>query len=488
MIESQEVELKLELPPGEVEAFRQSPMLGDPRRRPVDQTTTYFDTASGEIRKAGYSLRIRRRGPVYIQTVKHRGAHAGGFSSRAEWEMKLDSPDLDFAALKATPIGKLLSKRDMRTRLRPVSVTRVKRTTWLVARNSSEVELILDEGKVVAGGREIPVCEVELELKRGTRSQLFAMAGEIADGLTLRMGVVSKSERGFRLLEGRGRRVQKAEKIQLRDSMSIAEAFAAIIQSCLRHFRLNEPILADERNALALHQARVALRRLRSALTLFRPAVSDPEFSRLRNQLRGFTDKLGEARNLDVLLEVRPAEGESADPALRKQLRRLRKEAYGKVQAALADPRLPRLILALVAWSETGAWRESELAREPVRRFAGERLERSWKRVRRQGRQLGLLTPDDRHAFRIEIKRLRYAAEFFAGLTTKARRAQQKRFVGAAQALQEVLGHLNDLETRRALAPKLLPDEQGCESDVARLLEEAERLHKSLREVGPYWR
>lgn len=488
MIESQEVELKLELPPAEVDSFRHSPVLGDPRRRPVEQHTTYFDTPKGELRKAGYSLRLRRKGRSFLQTVKHRGADSGGFSSRAEWEKKLDSAELDFEALKATPVGKLLSKRDMQKRLRPVSETKVRRTTWLVERGSSEVELILDEGKVTAGGAGVEICEVELELKRGSRSELFAMAQDLGGGLSLRMGVVSKSERGFRLLEGRTRRVQKAERIRIRDTMSNAEAFAAIVQSCLRHFRLNEPLIERDMNALALHQARVAMRRLRSALTLFRPMVSDAEFSRLRNQLRWFTDKLGEARNLDVLLETGPAEGSAPDPAVRKQLRRSRKEAYQKVQAALADPRLPQLILALVAWSETGRWREGERAREPVRRFAGKGLERSWKRVRKQGKQIRLLTPDERHGLRIEIKRLRYAAEFFVGLTPKARRPQQRRFVGAAEELQELLGHLNDLETRRQLAPQLLPTEPDYETEVARLLDATERVYSSLRELGPYWR
>lgn len=488
VIESQEVELKLELPPGEVEAFRGSPLLGDPKRRPVEQLTTYFDTPGGELRKAGYSLRVRRKGRSFIQTVKHRGSESGGFSSRAEWEKKLDGPELDFAALKATPVGKLLSKRDMQRRLAAVSETKVRRTTWLVARDSAVVELILDEGAVKAAGREVALCEVELELKRGPKAQLFAMARELGSGVTLRMGVVSKSERGFRLLEDRTRRVQKAEKLRLRESMTNADAFAAIVQSCLRHFRLNEPLIAADMNALALHQARVSLRRLRSALTLFRPVVGDDRLEPLRGELRGFTDKLGDARNLDVLLAVKPADGTEPDPAVRKRLRRSRKEAYLKVQAALADPRLPRLILDLVAWSETGAWRESALALEPVRRFAGERLERSWKRVRRDGKQIRLLGAEDRHLLRIRIKRLRYAAEFFAGLAPKARRARQKAFVRAAQELQELLGLLNDLETRRQLAPQLLPDASEYEREVDRLLDGSERAFAALRDIGPYWR
>jgi triphosphatase len=487
VIESQEVELKLELPPGEIEAFRHVAILGDPARRPVDQLTTYYDTDKGELRKAGYSLRLRKKGRTCHQTVKQRGADSGGFSSRAEWETRVETPLLDFEALKATPVGKLLTKRDMKKRLSPVSETQVRRTTWLIPLGASEIELILDEGRVVSDGRETPISEIELELKRGARADLFALAQTLGEGLTLRMGVMSKSERGFRLLEDRRARAHKAEKVRLDPKMTIGEAFAVIVQSCLRHFRLNEPLIANDLNAAALHQARVAMRRLRSALALFRPALADPDFPRLRSELRWFTDQLGDARNLDVILATRPEQGGRPDPALRRQLRGQRKQAYGRVQRALAEPRLPSLILDLVAWSEVGEWRRQGSAQEPVEAFARARLDRAWKRVRKQGRGLGALTVEDRHRLRIEMKKLRYAAEFFASLSPRSRRRRQKHFTGHLRNLQELLGDLNDIETRRQLAPQLF-EEGAPEAEAAGLIARAEQAFEAMREAGPYWR
>jgi triphosphatase len=448
--ESQEVELKLELPPGEIDAFRHAPILGDPARRPVDQLTTYFDTDKGGLRKAGYSLRLRRKGKNCLQTVKQRGADSGGFSTRAEWETRVDQPELDFEALKATPVGKLLTKKDMRKRLAPVSETQVRRTTWLIPLGASEIELILDEGRVVSAGREMPISEIELELKRGARTDLFALAQMLGEDLTLRMGVMSKSERGFRLLEDRSARAYKSEKVRLDPGMPIGEAFAVIVQSCLRHFRLNEPLIAGDMNAAALHQARVAMRRrLRSALTLFRPVLMDADFPRLRSELRWFTDQLGDARNLDVILAARPQEGVQPDPALRRELRRQRKAAYERVQRALAERRLAALILDLVAWSEVGDWRRRDPAKQPIAAFAGARLDRAWKRVRRQGKGLGTASVEDRHRLRIETKKLRYAAEFFASLAPRNRRREQKLFARLLRNLQELFGALNDIETRR---------------------------------------
>jgi inorganic triphosphatase YgiF len=487
VIESQEVELKLELPPGEIEAFRHVPVLGDPARRPVDQVTTYFDTDKGELRKAGYSLRLRTKGRSCHQTVKQRGADSGGFSSRAEWEKKVETPQLDFEALKATPVGKLLTRRDMKKRLSPVSETRVRRTTWLIPLGSSEIELILDEGRVASDGREAPISEIELELKRGARADLFALAQMLGEGLTLRMGVMSKSERGFRLLEDRRARAHKAEKVRLDPEMKIGEAFAIIVQSCLRHFRLNEPLVASGLNSAALHQARVAMRRLRSALTLFRPVLTDSDFTRLRSDLSWFTDQLGDARNLDVILAARPEEGGRPDPALRRQLLGQRKDAYGRVQGALAERRLPSLILDLVAWSEVGDWRRKEAAKQPIGAFAEARLDRAWKRVRKQGKALGALCVEDRHRLRIEMKKLRYATEFFESLAPRKSRSGQKLFTGHLRELQELLGDLNDIETRRQLAPQLFED-GSPEAEVAGLIARAEQAYLSMREAGPYWR
>ena len=220
----------------------------------------------------------------------------------------MDSAELDFEALKATPVGKLLSKRDMQKRLRPVSETKVRRTTWLVERDSSEVELILDEGKVTAGGAEVEICEVELELKRGSRSELFAMAQELGGGLSLRMGVCQQVGAGFpgcsRAAFGASRRPKYPYSRYDVDCGGVRRDRPVLPASL-------SPQRAADR---ARHECagpspgRVAMRRLRSALTLFRPVVSDADFpgcviTPLAHR------QIGRGKELDVLLETEPAEG-----------------------------------------------------------------------------------------------------------------------------------------------------------------------------------
>ncbi|MEX2693612.1 CHAD domain-containing protein [Rhizobium mongolense] len=84
--------------------------------------------------------------------------------------------------------------------------------------------------------------------------------------------------------------------------MDASSAFQAISFSCVRHFRLNEELLRSKGNPEALHQMRVALRRLRSAFSLFKAIIPGGEPRRLKEELRWLAVVLGEARNVDVLL------------------------------------------------------------------------------------------------------------------------------------------------------------------------------------------
>jgi inorganic triphosphatase YgiF len=481
MSEVEEVELKLALPPADVARLCALPMLGAPAAA-LDQVSTYYDTPAGHLRKAGYSLRLRRTGRRLVQTLKERGPEAGGFSARAEWEWRVKGPGLDFEALAATPAGPLLARKKVRARLETVSETRVHRTTWLLRQDGSAVELILDVGEIVAGDRRDPVCEIELELKRGSRSALFDLAREIGREIPLRLGVMSKSERGVALAGGRKRRVHKAEPLEIRPESSIAEAFATIVQSCLRHFRRNETGAAA-RDAEAVHQLRVAIRRLRSALALFAPIVEGPEYECLRDELRSLSALLGTARDLDVTLAgLRRGHHEPAPGEVRR-LKGLRSAAYDALLARLASDSLPGLFLDLAAWAESGAWQDSPRAARSIEAFAEERLGRLWRKLRRDGKSVDKLGADKRHRLRIVGKKLRYASEFFAGLAPGGERGRWRAFVDALAELQESLGALNDVETARSVLCSA-----GKSPDERRLLERAQRAMDALREAGPYWR
>jgi CHAD domain-containing protein len=124
-----------------------------------------------------------------------------------------------------------------------------------------------------------------------------------------------------------------AERLDLERNIKASTAFREIAASCFRQFRLNEEILLQRRNSEALHQARVALRRLRSAFSLFRPLLIGDGPKRIQEELRWLAGVLGEARNLDVLLM------KAKDSDLRAKLKDARNKAHGDAVEALESAR-----------------------------------------------------------------------------------------------------------------------------------------------------
>jgi CHAD domain-containing protein len=266
--------------------------------------------------------------------------------------------------------------------------------------------------------------------------------------------------------------------------MNVAEGFAIIGQSCIRHFHLNEVIIRRERNPEALHQARVAMRRLRAALSVFRPALRDRQFEPLREELRWFTGQLGGARNLDVYLEQK-----GLSRGVRKALKQERKLAYDRVTEALRSKRLRLMMIDLVAWIALGRWQHNEKAKRPLGGYAVRRIDRLWRKVASHG-ELEPMHGEERHELRIEVKKLRYALEFVEPLNTGAGR-RKKQFTNAIEALQESLGVLNDLVTARAIAT-LVGDSRELErlrsADMhEKCVRKAQACLDKVRKIGPYW-
>jgi len=494
--EDREIELKLELESGAAAALRAHPALAGLPAKSADQSSTYYDTPDSALRKAGYSLRVRQAKGRHIQTVKHQASGAAGLFDRPEWETDIHGPEPDLRAAAETPLGEVLTKK-LRKQLTSLIRSDMVRTTWLAELDGSTIEVVLDEGDVAGGDAREVIAELELELKAGAPSALIGFARELTRSVPARIGVLTKAERGYRLADGSAARATKGERIALDRGMSTAAGFAAICYSCMRQFRLNEPLVIAAREPAALHQARVSMRRLRSAFSLFRPVIAGDEvFAALREEVRWFTNQLGDARNMDVLLKRVGGRSEE----LRQLLEGERERAYGQVLEALASARLRGMMLDLVAWIETGPWRRSKRAREPLEDFASDQLDKRWRKVKKGGRALAELDSEARHQLRIEVKKLRYAIEFLAALQAGEAAARQKGFAAEVEEMQEQLGHLNDAETARDLLAGLLggrPDrdkllkaahDSRSEPSEAETVEAAARGFERLVEIGRFWR
>lgn len=273
------------------------------------------------------------------------------------------------------------------------------------------------------------------------------------------------------------------------------EAFATIAWSCLDHLAHNEAVFLRTRDPEALHQLRVAARRLRSAFSVFRPVWrSDPEGARLKAELRAQALPLGRLRDLDVLLEsIFDEEAAATAPALRDmrdQLNAQQSPASDDAAAILESVAWRQLISELTHWVQDGAWRRDKKNRRRDR-SARSQARRSLGRLRdyvvTQGAGLPDRSPAERHQVRIEGKKLRYGSEFLGSLFPD-RAPDHAALVEALEGLQEHLGLLNDIATARAYwAQTGLPEPGTFAADEAAALENAVRDYDRIVAIAPFW-
>jgi len=501
-----EIELKLALPPQQADAFLKR--MARRRSAPVQQAlhTRYFDTPDFALSAQGVALRVRRVGRRWLQTLKTEGERQGGLSRRAEYEMSVGRGVPDWKRFPAEALAWV--PEDLRDQLVPVFETRFNRTAWLIkGRGGAQIEVALDVGEVRAGEASQPICEIELELKAGQPDALFALALEWAGAFDCLPFDISKAERGVRLAHNVVDAPVKSAAVQLDGGMGVEDGFAAIVQACLAQFQANLPGVlgvlpktggpggaqpypplpqageGGEREAVGqeganvvpklplpnppplagegtnvmptpineyVHQARVALRRLRAALRLTRKACALPD--ELTAGLRTLAAALGPARDWDVLCsETLPAIAPhypDADAWQRgvQALEAHRAGVRSAMRDALVQARPGAWLLAVQRWLLQRGWRavaqEQRLVQlSPLKAWARKALQKGHRRIVRGARDFAALQPTQRHALRIVIKRQRYAAEFFKTLFGGQRQA---RYLAALRDAQDSLGRAND--------------------------------------------
>ncbi|MBB5700736.1 inorganic triphosphatase YgiF [Ochrobactrum daejeonense] len=480
----QETELKLELSQaGAVALLKKNPFESAPTV--LQLKSIYFDTPRRDLSKRGVSLRIRQSGNERIQTVKAGSGVMAGLFDREEWERAVagDEPELDDPQVQALLVG-------VGPGLAPLFEVHVKRHRWNVTEGDSTVEVVLDVGRVVAADRETPFCEVELEMKAGSAMALFDLARRIGRIVPVRLGVLSKAERGYRLL-GAVPGPVKAGTVPLSVEMNAASAFARIASGCLRQFRLNQMALDWSRDPDAVHQLRVALRRLRSLFSICKSLFEDSRFDQLREELRWLAGETGQVRNIDVMI------ARVTNEDLSERLQRARDGAYATLQISLSSARTRSLVIDVAEFisdeRRSGGSQEA-LCGQPSRDFATTVLDKLWKKVAKSGSNLVDADDGTRHRLRIAAKKLRYAAEFFEPLfKSKAEAKRHRRFITAVAGLQDQLGVLNDLATAldRLSALELL-DVAGAEDlvgagDKTRLLHDAAKAYDRVVHTKRFW-
>lgn len=467
-----EVELKLSLAPQDAEALRQHPLLKEyARSTPYEQnmSDTYFDTPDLQFRQCDAGLRVRRLDTNdWMQTLKGGGSVDGGLHSRHEWESRLAGSVPDLVTLRKmvdhkSAWGKLLRSHQVEQQLAPIFTTQVKRMVWdLRLPQGDEVECVLDQGRVELADQNIPISEIELELKSGDPAHLFDFALSLQRDIPLQIGNLSKADRGYALLAPQLPAAVKAVRVKLSKRMTIEQAFQAIVANCMAQIQANAAGVAQALDVESLHQMRVGLRRLHSALGLFQDVLRAPED--LRSELDWLGTQLNAARDWDVLAgSTLPAVAATMpdEPGLAELRLAAFDQAHEQHQVAalaLDSARYTRLLLRFTRWLQGCDWRRGMSPREQrnlkvgITVFARRSLKHHQRRLLKRGGKLDGANPEARHRVRIAAKKARYANEFFASLY---QRHKVKRYVAALARLQDELGWMNDAAVAYGLLKQL---------------------------------
>jgi triphosphatase len=466
-----ETELKLAARAGDLPAVRRAleEMAGGTSVSRARLVSTYYDTPDRALARRGSSLRVRRHGRRYVQTVK--AASEVGEIARGEWEDTVagEGPDP-----QAAQTGAFLSP-EIASQLRPLFRTEVSRMTIpLAPAPATRIEAAIDRGRIRNGENTPPtrISEIELELKSGAPSALYDVALKLLLVAPLRLEPRSKAERGYRLSDHDDSppRAVHAAALDLHPGISAEVALQRIGRACLDH------MLRNEKAALAgdpegIHQMRVAVRRLRAILSAFAPLLAPEQRRWASGELRWFADILGETRNLDVFASelLRPARA-ALTPAsefepLSLAVARRRRVAHKDVVRAIVSIRYTETILALLRWFDGRDWRlagDDQTLDRPIEEIAPLLLDRCRKQAEKRSKGFAGQSARKRHRLRIALKKLRYATELLGGLYDPG---ETRHFVQRLKRLQDDLGDINDVRVGRGIVAALA--RPGSRSTVA---------------------
>ena len=220
-------------------------------------TSIYYDTPGRKLHDQGLSLRVEQHDTRRVQVLRRRAS----IGDSRQWRDVISSEGPDPLAPETGARLRGLIEDE----LRPLCKTQIRRTCWrLGAEPSVETKATLDEGEILAtvGDATEPVCDLALEMTEGDPAVLFDAALQLLDAAPLRITTRDHAERARRLLGG-AIEATTAEPLSLVPSMTVEAVLQITCRACVWHLVSNERA-ALAGNAEAIHQMRVAVRRLGS--------------------------------------------------------------------------------------------------------------------------------------------------------------------------------------------------------------------------------
>ena len=430
--------------------------------RPVTHVDTYMDTPDWRIHRAGYSLRIRRERGVAQATLKSFSPPSEGLRRRREVSETLPSEDPEELRRSEGPLGQRIRAVVGGTSLGPLFEVRTRRRAFdLTLDGAAAGEVVLDETTIPVGNGSTParLKRVEVEVQEPFMETVSGFVEAMRDECGLRPASLSKYETA---LLSRGLQPDRPLELGptlIDPTLSVGEVAFAVMRRHFEAFMAKEPGTRLGEDPEELHDMRVANRRLRAAIAMFRTALPVRAVP-IREELRWVAQALGVVRDLDVQVEQLDSWSKTdlvEDPhalrAIRDLLERDRAQARIELLKVLDSPRYARLLGRMSRFLRAGPLRHSPASRARIAGAGSTLLRRRYRAVTKAGDGIGEgASAADYHRVRIRSKRLRYALEFLAEVYPGKTERLTRRLV----ALQGLLGMQQDADVAvrrlRALA------------------------------------
>ena len=493
-----EIELKLGLPGAEAEAavvaWMQEHGYGVEALDPVRNLDTYLDTFDWSLMKNRLALRYRLSNGSASYTLKSIGSIEDGIAKRMEREVPLDRPVDVPALIRVKEVRKLVDGMIFpRKLLEQIQVRTDRRRYRVISPEGAEIELAFDTSSFSLRGLHKPRrapkrIELEAEIRKGPETALGALASLLSGQFNYPPSTASKLEVAIKRFKIAPPSKKPPEKLRVRLDDRLDLALRKVLTDQFRRFREQLPGLQRDIDTEFVHQARVATRRMRSALRLFRGAAPESPAAYLEGELKWLGGALGEVRDLDVfLLNLSRFRGQiehfpaGREKAFENWIERHRRAPLKALVQALESPRYRHFERRILQFLERPlpSRPRAPRAMNPLREVAPLLITEKFDAVLEQGRAV-LAKPKLKrfHRLRIQMKRLRYACEFMGPAYDGA----LDPFIERTVEVQDCLGELQDTVFTRKFVDSLRADWEGklIDPDLLFILGEVYQLQAEI--------
>lgn len=436
-----EVELKFQLPESKKKSVQQ--YLKKHKAQQIHLQAKYYDTPDRLLAKNGMALRLRKENDFWVQTFKAAGQ---SHLHRVEEEVFLgkcdQEPDLNLELYQDNKVVTDLLNTALGKEAKKLSLqfeTDVQRTYHVFEADNTAIEVCLDDGVVRTTTAQSIICEVEFELKQGAVKTLIQFAQQWINRYTLWLDVRSKAERGNLLALGQAASpAVHAKALTLNKDINAEQALKKIVENCLGQFLPNMAAIADGiAEAEHIHQARVSLRRLRSALKHF-SSWSNEVNPLWEEQIAELFRQLGDTRDEDAIrTEVLPIIKQHGSPEL---LLPVSAQPLKELSILFTSSDTIKLLLDLLAFAYSEE--DSKSKSGGLKKHIKKSLDKLHHKVISNAEHFSELEVAEQHKIRKTAKQLRYCVEFISSLYSD-KKVQQ--YLKQLQPVQNTLGQYNDL-------------------------------------------